>query len=355
MKQGKVSEVVLKRSVFKNIHAKNEKVISGGKVGGDCGIISNIGNRTAVATSGIVDYTNEYREYYTFYKAFNNLMSKGAIPTAIVLNIIMPNDAKEKQLKEVIKAYDFLCGKHNIAICSGHTQYTDQVNNIISTVTMFGEQIADFRGIIEKRMTCNQSDECTQNAMEDNDQVHVIDNEMQIVMTKAIGIEGTAIISNDKESFLRERFHGTFCDECLKFKEYISVEQEAKIAVENGALFMHDVSGTGVFGAIWELASVFEMGAEINLRNIPVWQETIEVTELFDINPYKMVSQGSLLIVTYDGAGLVSKLEEKGIPASVIGTLVQGNDKVLMNNGEKRFLEPPRGDEIYKVEKELGK
>lgn len=331
MKQGKVSEVVLKRSVFKNIGAKSKKVILGGKVAGDCGVISASSDRMVIATSGVVDYADEYAEYYTFYKAFNNIMAKGARPTAISLNIIMPINGKEKKLKEVVKAYDFLCGKHNIAICGGHTQYSDKVNDVISSITMFGEQISDFRDIME-------GDESLQND----------GRELQIVMTKAIGIEGTAIIAKDREDVLRERFNGRFCDECLKFKEYISVEKEAAVAVQNGAMFMHDVSGAGVFGAIWELASAFGMGAEIDLRKIPVWQETIEVTELFDINPYKMASQGALLIVTYDGEELTSRMEEQDIPSAVIGRLVEGNDKVLINNDEKRFLEPPRGDEIYK-------
>lgn len=327
MKQGKVSEVVLKRSVLKNITAKSEKVISGGKVAGDCGIIQMVTDRMAAATSGIVDYVKEYREYYTFYKAFNNLMAKGAVPTAMILNIIMPPAAKEKQLKEVVKAYDFLCRQHKIAICGGHTQYSEEVSNILSSVTMFGEQTLY---------------EC------DIMNIGAPNRELQIVMTKAMGIEGTAILSKDKEDVLRERFHGSFCERCLKFRKYISVEKEAKVAFQNGALFAHDVSGAGVFGAIWELASAFGMGAEVDLRKIPVWQETIEVTELFDINPYKMASQGSLLIVVQDGEEMVNRLEEQEIPAAVIGRLVPGNDKVLINNDEKRFLEPPRGDEIYK-------
>lgn len=332
IKQGKIAEVVLKRSIFKNINAKNEKIVSGAVIAGDCGIHEGMSGRIGVATSGVVDYARNDVEYYTFYKAFNNLIAKGYRPITLSMNVIMPEKAKEKQVKELVKRYDNLCKLHKMEISNGHTQYSEKVNEIITSVTMIGEKIQGNCDIIK-------------------DSVNVESNKLQIVMTKAIGIEGTAIISADREDILRERFHGTFCDECIKFKEYVSVEKEALVAGANGAVYMHDVSGTGVYGAIWEMASAFGCGAEIELLRIPVWQETIEVTELFDINPYKMASQGALLILVEDGDKMVEALEQEGIPAVVIGKLIEGNDKILVNQDETRYLEPPRGDDIYLAHK----
>ena len=42
-------------------------------------------------------------------------------------------------------------------------------------------------------------------------------------------------------------------------------------------------------------------------------------------------------------------LEEKGINASVIGIITSDKNRVLINGDETRFLEPQRGDEIYKL------
>lgn len=329
MKRGKVSEVVLKRSVFKNITSNNKNIITGPKVAEDSGI-ANLCGRVAVTTSGAVDYAERDVEYYTFYRAFNNLLAKGAKPEAIVLNIIMPEKEKEKNLKEIVKSYDFLCKKHQMGIMGGHTQYSGNVNKTMSTVMMIGK-VSD---VMKKQAAYNHMEEAM---------------ELQIVMTKALGIEGTAIIAKEREEVLRQRFNGHFCDVCLKFKEYISVEKEAEIAMRNDAVFLHDVSGGGIFAAIWEVAEAFDCGVRIELRKIPVWQETIEVTELFNVNPYKMVSQGSLLIVTEKGKEMVEKLENEGIPATVIGRLTDGKDRILMNHDEKRYLEPPRGDEIYLI------
>jgi hydrogenase maturation factor len=40
---------------------------------------------------------------------------------------------------------------------------------------------------------------------------------------------------------------------------------------------------------------------------------------------------------------------KNGIPASVIGRITDGNDRVIVNGDEKRYLEPPKSDELYKV------
>lgn len=55
------------------------------------------------------------------------------------------------------------------------------------------------------------------------------------------------------------------------------------------------------------------------------------------------------MIVTNNGERLVDVLEEKGINASVIGIITSDKNRVLINGDETRFLEPQRGDEIYKL------
>ena len=111
---------------------------------------------------------------------------------------------------------------------------------------------------------------------------------------------------------------------------------------------MHDVTEGGIFGALWELAESSGVGLEIDLKRIPVRQETIEICEFFEINPYELISSGSLLMVTDDGPDLVRKLEQEGISAAVIGKIREGNDRVVINEEERRYLEPPKSDELYK-------
>ena len=105
----------------------------------------------------------------------------------------------------------------------------------------------------------------------------------------------------------------------------------------------------GIFGALWEIAEASGVGLEIDLKKIPLKQETVEICEFFGINPYELISSGSMLMAAKDGNGLVMELEKAGIPAVVIGKATDSNDRVLLNEEERRFLEPPKTDELYKA------
>ena len=91
------------------------------------------------------------------------------------------------------------------------------------------------------------------------------------------------------------------------------------------------------------------VGLSIDLKKIPVKQETIEICEFFDLNPYELLSGGSLLIAASDGEELGEGLKETGVSAAVIGKTTGSNDKIIRNEEEVRFLEPTKPDEILKV------
>jgi len=42
---------------------------------------------------------------------------------------------------------------------------------------------------------------------------------------------------------------------------------------------------------------------------------------------------------------------DEGISAAVIGTVTEGNDRIIRHEDESRFLEPAKGDEIYKIDR----
>ena len=144
-------------------------------------------------------------------------------------------------------------------------------------------------------------------------------------------------------------FTASFVNEAKAFDRMLSVLPEATIAVNHGVAAMHDVTEGGIFGALWEMAEASDVGLEIDMRKIPVRQETIEICEYFDINPYELISSGCMLMAASDGNSIVRELEKAGIHAVVVGKAREGNDRVLYTAQERRFLEPPKSDELYKV------
>ena len=72
---------------------------------------------------------------------------------------------------------------------------------------------------------------------------------------------------------------------------------------------------------------------------------------MFDINPYMLISSGSMLIGCANGNLLVEELEKNGIHASVIGRATEGNDRIVVNGDETRYLGPAGSDDLYKIYK----
>ncbi|MGN0382986.1 MAG: AIR synthase related protein [Eubacterium sp.] len=328
MKRGKFSEPALKRSVLKGISKDNEFVMNYAGIGVDAARVKICGD--ALICTHTVNYAIQNSELYAVTKCVNNICAAGGRPVAVSVYIGVPESAGECALKKIVSGLDDACRIYGISISSGHTETISDGYDFIVVVTAIGDIDKNIIGY-----TKNKDDA----------------QEFDIVMTKAIGIEGTAIIATEKEQELSERFSPSFLSQARDFIKHISIMKDAEVAMQFGVHYMHDVSSNGIYGALWELASFLGTGIEINHQDIPVWQHTIELTELYDINPYNMMSGGSLVIATDNGNALVEEFLQHQIQAAVIGKTTHGNDKVIVNGEEKRYLEPPRGDEIYKIYK----
>lgn len=160
-------------------------------------------------------------------------------------------------------------------------------------------------------------------------------------MSKWIGIGETARLAREREDELLTRYPAFFIKSAQNLEQYYSILPEAATAVKSGVSMMHDVAGGGIFGALWELGEKAGVGLQIHLKKIPIKQETVEICEFFGYNPYEMRSDGAMLFITDEGHTLVEALRSQGIEAEVIGVVTDDNDKVIINEEEKRFLEPP--------------
>jgi len=326
MNIGKVPESVLKRSVLKSIKTRRDEVVLSAGVGEDCTAVHLEKDELFVLSTDPITGTTKDIGKLAIQITANDLASSGAEPVGVMVTLLLPDGTEEEELKTVMQDLASACNEHNIEIMGGHTEVTSAVNQILVSITGVGKVK---EGHLIK----------TSGAKPD----------MDVVVTKYIGLEGSAIIAKEKREELREKFSETYIDGAAAFSDMLSVVAEGKIAADYSVAAMHDVTEGGIFGALWEVAEASKVGLEIELLKIPVKQETIEICEVFGINPYELISSGSMLIITEDGNGLVAELNKAGIPATIIGRTTDSNDRVLLNGEERRFLVPPKTDELYKV------
>ena len=170
-----------------------------------------------------------------------------------------------------------------------------------------------------------------------------------VVMTKWAGLEGSAMLAERFRERLLMRYPAELIDTAREFRHCLSVTQETAAAAAYGVSGMCAVAEGGVFKALWRLAECAEVGLSVFLKKIPIRQETVEICNWLNINPYELTGNGSLLCLALDGERLAEMFLAEGIPAAVIGCVEGGRDRVVLNGEDKRFLSPRTEDAIYRV------
>lgn len=326
MKIGKVPENVLKRSVMKQLHYKRDEVILGPGIGEDCVALALAEDEILVMSTDPITGTAKDIGKLAIQITANDLASAGAEPIGVMLTILLPDGTREIALKRIMEQMECACREAKMQILGGHTEVTAVVN----------QPVVNVAGVAKAKKGSLISTAGARAGMD-------------IVVSKWVGIEGTMIFAKEKEAELKEHFPADFVDTAIGFDRYLSVVPEAAVATQSSVAAMHDVTEGGLFGALWEMAEASGVGLEIDLKKIPIRQETVEICEYFDVNPYGLISSGMMLMASADGNALVLALQEAGIPATVIGKATEGNDRVIIRDEERRFLEPPKTDELYKV------
>lgn len=326
MEIGKVPENILKRSVFKQIRHRRPEVVLRPGVGEDCSGVEVAQGEVLVLSVDPITATEKGTGIFAVHVTANDLASSGAEPIGVLLSILLPPRKREKYLRDLMEEIEGTCRDLKMEILGGHTEVTGVVNQPVVTVTGVGK--------------VKKENLIATGGLKAGD---------ELVMTKWAGMEGTAIIAAEKEEKLLETLPKELVEKAAGLLEYISVVPEAAVAGNAGATAMHDVTEGGIFGALWEIGAAAGVGITADLAKIPIRQETIEVCEVFALNPYQMMSSGSLLIGCANGNRMVEELEKAGIAAAVIGRATDSNDRVIVNGEETRFLEPPGSDELYKI------
>ena len=335
---GRLPEHIYERSVHKVIHTTEyQKItVNGAGLGADCAILPDE-KGYLVTTQGSADGADVKVAMRALYAGLNKLAATGVFPeqssVCASLNVAAPHsltdeerNKSEMHLRECIRWASEAALTNKVTIISAEVNIVPAMQTYYATATFTARagQAAIVRIQGEK-------------AGKD------------VVMTKWLGLEGTSLIASQRMKELASRYPLGLVEQAADFDRFLSSVPEAATAVQSGLSAMQAVREGGVFGGLWQLAKANGVGLVIDLKQIPVKQETIEVCEFYDVNPYELLSGGSMLMITQGGTRLVSLLAEQGISAAVIGRTTDNNDRILVNDEEKRFLEPARHDSLYRV------
>jgi len=311
---------------------KDPRIIVGPRIGEDAAVI-DFGKKYLVAKTDPITFTTHRIGWYAVNVNANDIAAMGATPKWFLATLLLPEGKTNAKLatqifRDIITSTQAL----NITLCGGHTEISYKIDRPIVIGHMLGE--------VEK-------DKLVVNA-------HAKPGD-DLLLTKGIAIEGTAIIAREKAVIIKKKFGERFLKRAQAFidKPGLSVVADALLANKAAQIHaMHDPTEGGLATGIMELAMASGTGVVIDAEKIPCYEETEQICKFFNIQPVGLIASGALLIALdpKDTKKVIAILAKNGIVCNPIGKLTKKNEGLkLFKKGKLIKMPTFKVDEIAKV------
>lgn len=322
---GKVSPYDLVELIFSHLELESERVLVGPEVGLDASIVE-LEDRVLALSSDPITGALQDPGWLSVHVNANDIATMGASPQWFLMNLFLPEGAEGSRVRALTERAESACEELGISLVGGHTEVTPGLGRVLISGAMVGE------APLEEWVSAGGA--------EPGD---------RILFTKSAAVEGTFILASDREDELREELGADIVERAKRFREKLSVVEDALTAVENGDVHaMHDPTEGGLVGGLYELADASGVGFLIESEAISVAKETQKICEYFEIDPLRTIGSGSLLICVRpeDSERVMEALEEKDILVEDIGEVLENEGKREMDG---KPLEFPDQDELWKI------
>jgi hydrogenase expression/formation protein HypE len=327
---GKIPPEILKEVIFKNLGATREEVALGPAAGID-GAVVNVGDKSLITSIDPITGALEIIGWLAVNINANDVSTFGVEPAFFLSCILLPEKADRKSVETISFQMNKAAKELGIAIIGGHCEATPGLTSPMVVGCAMG--------------TTEKGNYVTAAGAKTGE---------KIIMTKAAGIEGTAILASDRMHKLKKTMDPSTLKKAREFFKMISVVHEASIAFKTGGVHaMHDPTEGGVIGAIHEMADASGLGVKIIEKKIRVQPETTTISKFYQIDPLQLIASGSLLIAAKPGSAdkITRALAKESIPSEIIGEFTPSpqDRKIVRKSGKIESLERPITDHLWQA------
>jgi hydrogenase expression/formation protein HypE len=272
-------------------------------VGEDAAAVDIDKEEVLVIKSDPITFATDAIGHYAVLINANDIATSGAIPRWFLTTLLFPSGVTASSIRQVMHELESVCRRWSITLCGGHTEITDAVTRPVIIGMLAGT--------------------VTKNSLIDKRNIKPGDN---VLLTKAVAVEGTAIIArefSDRLSVLG--MTESDIETCKQFLFSISILEEAQIARDCGGVSaMHDITEGGLATALMELSIAGEHRIRVNIDRIPVFPQTEKMCTLLGIDPMGLIGSGSLLICSRKNETemIMDSIQNAGIDIARIGEVM---------------------------------
>jgi len=296
---GKLPNDLLARHLS-SLAAADPSVLVPAGIGEDVTALDIAGADTLVAHGDPITLSSRELAAYAVLVNANDIAASGGVPRWLLTTVLLPAETTASQALALLADLGAAAARAGVALVGGHTEVSDAVTRPVVSATMLGTMHrADLR-----------------------DKREVLPGD-QVILTKALAVEGTALLAEE----LGERLRDLGMDErelegCRELLGRLSIVPEARLAAGfAGVRAMHDITEGGLATALRELAAACGHGIIVHRERVPLLPETRRLCALLGVDPLGLIASGSLLVCCrpQETAALLRTLADEGIAATAIG------------------------------------
>ncbi len=311
---GKLPNSLLQKLLAK-IHIEDEQVVLGPAIGEDAAVI-RLGNKLLVAKTDPVTFATDLIGWYAVNVNANDIATMGVQPRWFLATALLPERYTAKEVEEIFDQILSACNSLGITLVGGHTEISLGFTRPVIVGCMLAE--AEDQPLIT-----------TAGAKPGDD----------IIITKGIAIEGTALIAREAgqrllSPLLNEDLLRRAAD--YLFSPGIGVVKEALIASATVKVnSMHDPTEGGLATGLREIAQAAQVGIIVEEDKIPVLAECQAICDKLALNPLGLLASGALIITlpSSETPKVLQELRESKIEATPIGKVVAAEEGVKIRTG----------------------
>jgi len=334
---GKISPEIFDEIILPRLGAPSPRILAGPQHGVDVGVV-DIGGGQVMATTCdpvfiVPDYGFRRAAWFALHILASDAATSGLRPTYLCIDLNLPLSIERTQLDELWTTLHEECARLGISIISGHTgRYAGCAYPMVGGATI---------------MSIGPTDRYVTPAMARVGDV--------VIVTKGAAIEAAGLMAVTFPDRLAAAYGADFARAAQDLFYQMSVVDDALTAAavgvrDDGVTAMHDATECGVWGGLYEIAQAAGVGLRIEYERIIVREDVRRICDLFAMDPYAAISEGTLVLTCrpQKGDAVLTALAGRGIAASVVGAVTPAAEGVrVVVGGEERLLEHPRVDPFW--------
>ncbi len=309
---GKINKEFFEKVIYPNLGAKRNEVLVGPSVGVDNAVINVGGGQVLVTSTDPLSYISELgtedSAWLSIHSIASDIATSGFHPQYAMFDFNLPAGFLSGDFEMYWTALSKECERLGIAIVGGHTGRFEGIDStIIGAGTLFS--VGSSRAYLTPA-----------GAMLGD----------SVIITKGAAIETTGVLSKVFPRRVRQRIGKDRLAIAQSYVRKTSVVEDASTATKvglkaSGVSAMHDATEGGVLSGVCELAKAASLGLRVELEKIPISEETKDICQLFRIDPYVSLSEGTLVFSCNPARATdaVALLRGKGINAAIVGELLR--------------------------------